>query len=169
MRLRSTHLAGIAFSRLMCRDVRGRKVPVADWVSLREAFDSLGMSPQTFVEEFENAGPPSSLEDAMRDELFVILPVFAFVGMAVSISGILIPGYGTWVTFGGGCILGYLIVRLNQRTLRARGEFVKSFMLRYGLCPSCTYELLSFPQDRNGHIVCPECSAVWKLGTNSNR
>jgi len=37
-------------------------------------------------------------------------------------------------------------------------------MAHDGCCPSCQYELVGLPTERDGATTCPECGAAWAVG-----
>lgn len=51
-----------------------------------------------------------------------------------------------------------------RRARAMRGPMALRVVLSGGLCPSCGYDLLDLPEDSEGLVVCPECSAAWRSG-----
>ncbi|MEX2219844.1 MAG: hypothetical protein WD749_13920 [Phycisphaerales bacterium] len=59
-------------------------------------------------------------------------------------------------------VLPFSIVVESGRA-RRRGIAAMENCMRYGLCPSCCYDLTDMAPDREGFVVCPECGGSWRI------
>lgn len=83
--------------------------------------------------------------------------IFQGIGPAiVSASSVAFLFYGT--------IVGLMWNRCMWRS----SEHAIVAMTRSGLCPSCAYGIGGIPSESDGCVVCPECSAAWRM-TNEDR
>jgi hypothetical protein len=73
---------------------------------------------------------------------------------------------GSVATFDAPLISLLFVVGLMALLVLGRYLFKRlavAELLRDGLCPACTYEILDLPLAPDRCTVCPECGAAWRL------
>jgi len=67
-----------------------------------------------------------------------------------------------------GLLIGPASVVLMRRDTVRRFRERRTVALRERLCPACWYSLEDAEPLPDGHTVCPECGAAWRLGDIEN-